>query len=230
MTKMISALLLGTAMMVALPAQAQDKSGTNVQAGAPGEQGPVGQIALAYDLYDYGVGQSDALSVLAAARLLKAVDVKEEERTPKTEAREGGTAETGEGTDTPADVAMMFAKAKELAAGDDALLGMIADAETEGARGQIGGATSTLSRLPAGYYDIFEIPYYGGELAELAVAGDGDADLDLVVTDENGNVMCIDQSYSDQLYCSWTPIWDGYFYVRVDNMGSIRNSYYLMTN
>ena len=54
--------------------------------------------------------------------------------------------------------------------------------------------------------------------------------LDVAVTDENGNVICYDVSWSDKLYCDWTPAWDGYFYVTVQNMGGSRNSYYLMTN
>ena len=52
----------------------------------------------------------------------------------------------------------------------------------------------------------------------------------IMVTDENGNVICYDVSWSDKLYCDFTPAWDGYFYVTVQNMGGSRNSYYLMTN
>jgi hypothetical protein len=52
----------------------------------------------------------------------------------------------------------------------------------------------------------------------------------VAVTDENGNVICYDVSYSDRVYCDWTPSWDGYFYVTVQNMGGSRNSYYLLTN
>jgi hypothetical protein len=124
----------------------------------------------------------------------------------------------------------MFAKAKELAAGDEALLGVIDDAMAETGRGRIGGAVNWLSRLPAGTTDVWEIPFYGNSYAEIAVVGDGDANLDVVVTDENGNVFCYDVSWSDSLYCDFTPAWDGYFYVTVENVGRVRNSYYLMTN
>ena len=110
------------------------------------------------------------------------------------------------------------------------LIGLIEDAQAEGSRGRIGGAVEWLSRLPAGQTDVWEIPFYGNSYAEIAVAGDGDADLDVAVTDENGNVICYDVSYSDRVYCDWTPAWDGYFYVTVQNMGGSRNSYYLLTN
>jgi hypothetical protein len=132
--------------------------------------------------------------------------------------------------EAPVTAEAMFAKARELAADDDAVLGLIDDALAEGSRGRIGGAVEWLSRLPAGQTDVWEIPFYGNSYAEVAVVGDGDANLDVAITDENGNVICYDVSWSDKLYCDWTPAWDGYFYVTVQNTGGSRNSYYLLTN
>ena len=132
--------------------------------------------------------------------------------------------------EAPVTAEAMFAKAAELAADDEALLGLIEDAQAEGSRGRIGGAVQWLSRLPAGMTDVWEVPFYGNSYAEVAIVGDGDANLDVAVTDENGNVICYDVSWSDKLYCDWTPAWDGYFYVTVQNMGGVRNSYHLMTN
>lgn len=140
------------------------------------------------------------------------------------------TSEEEGAAEAPVTADAMFAKAKELAADDETVLGLIDDAMSEGSRGRIGGAVEWLSRLPAGQTDVWEIPYYGNSYAEIAVVGDGDANLDVAVTDENGNVICYDVSWSDKLYCDWTPAWDGYFYVTVQNMGGSRNSYYLMTN
>lgn len=140
------------------------------------------------------------------------------------------TSEEEGAAEAPITADAMFAKAKELAADDEAVLGLIDDAMAEGSRGRVGGAVEWLSRLPAGQTDVWEVPYYGNSYAEVAVVGDGDANLDVAVTDENGNVICYDVSWSDKLYCDWTPAWDGYFYVTVQNMGGSRNSYYLMTN
>ena len=50
------------------------------------------------------------------------------------------------------------------------------------------------------------------------------------MADENGNTICLDRSYSDRLYCSFTPAWTGNFTIVVKNMGRIRNSYYILTN
>lgn len=140
------------------------------------------------------------------------------------------TSEDNGASDAPVTADQMFATALELAGDDDVLIGLIEDAMAEGSRGRIGGAVEWLSRLPAGQTDVWEIPFYGNSYAEIAVLGDGDADLDIAVTDENGNVICYDVSYSDRVYCDWTPAWDGYFYVTVQNIGGSRNSYYLLTN
>ena len=226
-------LVLTTSALVALggTAMAQDKSGQNVSKDAEVGDTVVETLATAQKLYAEGDADEDALLVAAAAKMMMSVETKDVDREVKQAPIEGAdTTEEGEGVDGPVSAEVMLARAKELAASDDAMLAMIGDIEAEGGRGRIGGPTRTLSRLPAGYYDNWEVPYYGGALAELAVNGDGDADLDLTVADENGNTICYDNSYSDQLYCSWTPLWDGYFYVTVTNVGNIRNSYYLLTN
>lgn len=231
MNKMITTGLIVAQIGFAGAALAQDKTGSNAMAGAEGQQGPVAQLAMAQDLYAYGVENKDAVAVLSAAKITSSIGTKDVEREVKTQDIEGVVVpEDVAGVDTPVDAEMMYAAAKELAADDASLVGLIEDAEAEGARGRIGGATRTLSRLRAGKTDIFVVPFFGGSLAELAIIGDGDADLDLVVQDENGNTICIDRSYSDKLYCSWTPSWNGNFVVGVKNMGRIRNSYYILTN
>ncbi len=230
--KVIS-MALATSALVAggTIAFAQDKTGQNVTKDAPAAEGAVSDASTAEKLYAWGVQHESAVAVATAAKIMLSIDMKDVPREAKQAATEGAdTAETGAGVDAPMDGAAMLAKAKDMAAGDEATMALISDIENESSKGRMGGASRTLSRLPAGYNDTFQIPFYGSSLAELAVIGDGDADLDLLVTDENGNTICYDTSYSDQLYCSWTPRWDGYFYVQVKNMGRVRNSYYLLTN
>lgn len=221
--------VLATTALVSLclPAFAEEK-GPNVNTAATGTKGGVATLALAQDLYALGLANKDALTVLTAARLAASVDVKEVEQ--KKETKGEAVADQPDGVDAPVDVATMLASAKELAGEDETLVGLIEDAEAESGRGRIGGASSTLSRLPAGQTDVWEIPFYGESYAEVAVLGDGDANLDVLVTDENGNTICYDVSWSDKVYCDFVPSWNGYFYVTVQNNGGSRNSYYLMTN
>jgi hypothetical protein len=178
-------------------------------------------------------GDREGFRTKAAPTAPAAPALKMQDGSPRPVAKASffAAADDDEGTaDAPASAAAMFAKAKELAADDEAVIGLIDDAMAEGARGRIGGAVEWLSRLPAGQTDVWEVPFYGNSLAEIAVVGDGDTNLDVAVTDENGNVICYDVSWSDRLYCDWTPAWDGYFYVTVQNLGGSRNSYHLVTN
>lgn len=225
-------LTLATTALVALtvPVIAQDKTGANESTDATGTPGGTATLALAYELYEIGVAEGDALTVLTAAKLAGTVDVKEGGEVTKTTKGEAPAEDAEGASETPADVAAMFAKATELAGDDETLKGLIADAEAESSRGRIGGSISYESRLPTAMYDVWEIPFYGNSYAEIAVVGDGDANLDLTITDENGNVICYDVSPSDQVYCDWVPAWDGYFYITVENKGNKRNTYYLLTN
>ncbi len=227
--------VLATTALVALalPALAEGTTADpakapNVNTAASGTRGGVATMAMAQDLYALGMANKDALTVLTAAKLAASVDVKEVEQKKETKGEE--TAGQGDGVEAPVDAAAMLAAARELAGEDEILTGLIEDVEAEGSRGRIGGASSTLSRLPAGQTDVWEIPFYGDSYAEVAVVGDGDANLDVLVTDENGNTICYDVSWSDKIYCDFVPAWNGYFYVTVQNNGGTRNSYYLMTN
>lgn len=140
------------------------------------------------------------------------------------------TSEEDGAADGPVTVDAMFAKAKELAAGNDALLDVIAGAMTEASPAQSGGAIGWKSRLPAGVTDVWAVPVYANTFAEVAVVGDGDANLDVVVTDEDGKILCYDSGWSDSLYCDFAPDRDGHLYVTVENVGRARNSYQLITN
>jgi hypothetical protein len=229
--KALSLTLATTALVsLAIPLMAQDKTGSNVNTEGTGEAGATATLSMAHELYAMGVEAGDALTVLTAAKLAASAEVKEGGDIKK-ETKGEDPAEDAEGdAEAPAVADEMFAKAMELAGDDEALKGIISDAEAEGSRGRIGGAVSWLSRLPAGKVDVWEVPFFGNSYAEVAIVGDGDANLDMVITDENGNVICYDVSRSDQVYCDFVPAWDGYFYVTVENTGRSRNSYYLLTN
>lgn len=225
-----SALALAFAPM---PAMSEDKTGQNVQpTTADTPETAVSKYALAQGLFAHAQASRNAVAALAAAQIMSGLDAKDVKREKETKDNPdmAGITEEGSGTDAPVGAEEMYAAAMDFAAGDATVMGLIEDAKAEGSRGRIGGASRTLSRLPAGKVDIFEVPFYGGRLAEIGIAGDGDANLDLLVTDENGNTICLDKTYSDQIYCSFTPAWDGYFVIAVANMGRKRNSYYILTN
>lgn len=216
-----------------MPALAEDKTGQNSQpTAADAPESAVSKYALAQGLFAHAQSSKNAVAALAAAQIMSGLEAEDVEREKETQDNPemADVTEEGDGADTPIDANAMYAAAMDFAGGDATMTGLIEDAKAEGSRGRIGGASRTLSRLPAGKIDIFKVPFYGGQFAEIGIAGDGDANLDLLVTDENGNTICLDKTWSDQIYCSFTPAWDGYFVVAVANMGRKRNSYYILTN
>ena len=129
-----------------------------------------------------------------------------------------------------ADVPTMLASARELAKDDEVLLGLISDAEAEGTRGRIGGATQYLAGIPTDMTDIWEIPFAARDGAELALIGDGSSLLGLIVMDDRGNEICFDTDELGVALCNFTPNRDAYFYALVINAGSAATNYALLTN
>lgn len=140
------------------------------------------------------------------------------------------TSEAEGAAEAPLTPDAMFARARELAADDDSIHALIDDALAEGSAGPVSRINQGLSRLASGQTDVWEIPYSAASRAEVAVVGDGDTNLDVAVTDEDGNLICFDSGWSDRFFCNWTPARDGYFLVTVENLGNARNSYVLLTN
>ncbi len=193
--------------------------------------GVLEKLALAQDLFAHGLDMQDPVIVLGAAKIAASVHVTDVDRPVETRAGDTPGNDPAE-PQAPQVVSAqdMFAVALDLAAGDDTLVMLIEDAQAEGSRGQVGGATRTLNRLQSGYVDMVKVQFKGGELAELAILGTDGASLDLKVSDDRGNTICAEQGASDKLYCAWTPASDGAFFAEIENTGAKRNSYYVLTN
>jgi hypothetical protein len=198
--------------------------------GALAETSALKQLSLAQDVFAYGLEMQDPLAVLTAAKMTAAIHLTDVERDTETRPGKTTTNTTDEAEDPIVEAAEMFAIATEFAGGDDYLIGLIEDAEAEGSRGRLGGASRTLNRLQSGYVDMVKLEFEGGKLAELAILGADGANLDLKVTDERGNTICKEQGVSDKLYCAWTPETNGVYFAEVENVSSRRNSYYVLTN
>ncbi len=228
MEKLCAAFAATSLIALAAPLAAQDKSGRNLDPAGTGAPAGPAKFAIAQTLYAIGMANQDPLTVMAAAKLAAGVTLTDVEREVE---RTGAAVDGGtDAADAPKGAAAMFADAKALAGEDETLVGLIEDAEAERARGRIGGASRTASDLPGGQSDLFKVPFYGNAYAEVAVVGDGDSPLSVLITDENKNTICAVTGWPDRISCSFTPAWNGYFQIAVQNTGPGTNSYYLLTN
>ena len=143
---------------------------------------------------------------------------------PKDAKKEGGNKH---------EVSAILNRAKTLAVGRQDLLAMVTDVEAMTAKGILPRSLAgqiDWQRVAAGHTDVYDLPFQGGTEAIVYIEGDGDTDLDLYVYDQNGNRICSDTDYTDQLICSWTPRWTGNFRIKVVNRGNVWNEYGFVTN
>jgi hypothetical protein len=81
----------------------------------------------------------------------------------------------------------------------------------------------------AGNTDSYNATFFGGQLAQVTVRGDGDTVLGLFVYDQNGNLIGSTTCASKLCQVSWVPRWTGPFQIRVVNYGGLYNNYTLWT-
>lgn len=208
------------------------ENGVNV-AGKSGAavRGTVAEVALAFRQADQALEAGDADALISAIRQIKAAGESGGDGLAK--GRESSELEPKAGDSAPRSVDDLVVAARKLAGDDAQLLARVAEVDQSSERGRVGGPRRITTQVLAYSNDNWNMDgmwFSGGQLAEVGIVGDGDTDLDLYVYDENANLICRSESYSDTEYCSWEPSWTGPFLVIVRNLGPVWNEYMLLTN
>ena len=189
----------------------------------------IANLTISAELARIASDSKDAILMLAAARLETMAVTEEVDREKMSE---GDAVEAD--VESKPEMQGLYAMAEQYAGTNEALHAVIENSKSfvETPRGLLGGArtTGTATVLAAIQRIVYSITFNGGELAEIAVVGDGDTDLDLHVYDQYGNRICSDTDPSDRNYCSWIPSWTGDFRIAVENHGRVYNNYRLATN
>lgn len=183
---------------------------------------PLQQVRAARTLFDLGMANREPLYVLAAARLRKSVDMQAADRAP-----DGGTAADG----SPMGWREMLDAAAPMIAGDPALQNIAEDIAAESSKGVQTGPVYSIVDIRAGGKDVYpKLPFAGGQYAEIYVEGAPGTDLNLLVHDDQGRLVCSDTDISSIAYCGWRPATTGGFAITVVNEGGTGGRYSLMTN
>jgi hypothetical protein len=74
------------------------------------------------------------------------------------------------------------------------------------------------------------IAFRGDEYAEVYVEAKSSVDLNLMVLDGQGRLVCSDTDASHIAYCGWRPAESGDYSLVVENKGKASTNYALMTN
>ncbi|WP_339773373.1 hypothetical protein [uncultured Pseudosulfitobacter sp.] len=200
--------LTAALILSALPALAADPA-------------PLKQAEASRVIYDTGVATRDPLLVLAAAKMRRGLGLSPTDR----------MAEDGTPGDGALDADAMLATARDLAAGDDMMLGLIDDVASENTKGVVSGPVYNNARIGGGQTDTYRaVPFEGGTYAEIYVEAKGSNDLNLKVTDDQGRLVCSDTDASAIAYCGWSPRSTGDFTIAVQNASGGSADYALITN
>jgi len=189
-------------------------------------------LKLAADLVRYGYKQQEALPLIQALEIINNTDSQ-----PLEAETDGTLADTsvsaGKSGYITLDTKQILADAKKFSNGDKSLDKLLAKVEKEtgrSTRGAVGGPCKDYAAVNAYSSYTWTCSFVASSLAEVAVLGDGDTDLDLYIYDSNGNLIASDTDYSDECYVSWVPKWTGKFYIKVVNRGGVYNRYVILTN
>ena len=91
----------------------------------------------------------------------------------------------------------------------------------------VGGAKYNHSSVNAFSTDTYQVTLRANESTLITLHGDHDTDLDLYIYDQNGNLVDIDNDYTDDCVCEVVPRWTGKFTIKVVNRGAVYNRYTL---
>lgn len=193
----------------------------------------VSALRVAMDLAKLGYETESASALIEAANILASTPTQAFEA--KAEQGEEIANESDKVEKVHLAPAKLIADARELT--EDAHLLALADnvtaklnAQAEGTRGAMGGPKYAYGRVSARSYTYYDQKFWADEIAEVAVSGDGDTDLDLYVYDENGNLIASDTDYTDDCYVRFCPRWTGLFRIKIVNRGGVYNNYAIVTN
>jgi hypothetical protein len=93
-----------------------------------------------------------------------------------------------------------------------------------------GGQLAVGETVGAREYAYTDVDFRGGEYAEVAVVGNGYTDLDLVVLDEYGNAVAVDNFAGDKAFVRFYVAYDATYTIVVYNHGNVTNVFDFATN
>ncbi len=210
-------------------AKADDKKGKNVGARKPDAKQQTSDelLGVAEQLIRYGDQKKDALPLIVAVRIQREAGAQDKDRKKETKGGDGKQA-TKQGLDMS--TKGVLERAKQYAGSRKDLVALADDAAAASARGRTRGPARFTTTVNARTTDVYRETFNGGERAYVAISGDGDTDLDLIVYDENNNLICRADSRSDDEACTWHPRWTGMFRIEVRNLGNVYNRYVIVSN
>lgn len=182
------------------------------------EAAGVSQLVTAAGLADWGRAHDDPGALIMAARIVGEVPLRNQGDQPPVLTFEG-----------------LLAEAEVMAAGHPAYLAAIEQVRSQGVRGVVSspfgnGPIATVKDVRARETFGFEVDARGGEILRIAAIGDGDTNIDLVIRDADGRLLCHDGFGDHYPVCTLMPRVAGKVRVSVVNRGEIWTKVQILSN
>ena len=226
-----SAIALSAIMMVSCnkpAAQTEEKEAIEAAASES-----VDALRTALALAQYGYAAESPMALIEAADILASTPAQPAEAEAERGAQNENEGEKAAKAEISAEQLLADARAMTEDANLLALADKVAAKLVEGAdvtRGAYGGPKYQRDRVYSHSYVQYVQAFYANQIAEVAVVGDGDTDLDLYIYDENGNLIVSDTDYTDRCYVRFQPRWTGNFLIKIVNRGGVYNNFTIATN
>jgi len=184
----------------------------------PPEAAGIAQLVTAAGLADWGRAHDDPGALIMAARIVAEVPLRHQGDQPPVLTFEG-----------------LLAEAEAMAGGQPAYLAAIEQVRSQGVRGVVSspfgrGPIATVKDVRARETFGFELDARAGEILRIAAIGDGDTDIDLIIRDADGRLLCRDGFGDHYPVCTLMPRAGGKVRVNVVNRGEIWTKVQILSN
>ena len=184
---------------------------------------------MAYNLIAYGRSEQSPQALILAAEIIGTTPIKagEDDQFQQEQGQQAADVEAAE-----VSPAALLAEADRMADDENvrALAQSVERRLAERSRGEIDGPRQLSGGVGPNGNATWNGVFRGGELASVTVAGYGDADLDLYIYDDRGNLIVQDTSPDFNPTCTWTPIYTGKFTMQIVNCSPNSAGYRLFHN
>ncbi len=180
-------------------------------------------LQLSHDLAQYGRANKDAVALITAAQMQRAVAQKDVIRSG-----DELMAEKPTGGDAVQNLAQ---EAIALAQQDPFIVALAQDLLASKAKGHVKGVAVSRGVVPAGKTDVFKgQKFESGKYAEAYVEAQGAGEIRLAIYDAQGNLVCKDSNPADTSYCGWWPKDTQDFTLSLENRSETAVAYKVSTN
>ena len=184
----------------------------------PPQSQEMGFTILAQQLCDYGYAKKDPLSLLAAAKIISSNPVME--FIPKTTSPEKTKGAVSTDPSILLNPQKLLDDAKKMSDNDPSIVAISGQITFPKSKGSPQGVQVIRDFITPGVTKEYTCVFLAGEIAEVALIGDGRADLDLYVYDMDNNLVVRDIRTLTDAYVAFYPNNTTTFTIKVKNVSN----------